>query len=502
MRLNLHIHTKFSDGKNTLDEILKLVDQEKLDFFSITDHDNLDSCFMINDERHICGIEITSYFDKEYLKDRNLTFHILAYGFDLNEMKNQLQQWKEKRAKHLKEFIIDFNREKHTYISINSNRMEIIEQLIDLEICSDVKSGFNYINEYTNYKTCVPTVNEVVEAIKRTNGLAIWAHPYEVINYNSKIQLTNEEIAIFFKKMLEHGLDGLESEYLIFTDDQKRYLNELVNSNHALYSIGSDYHGRVQDVFLMTTEVRDNFILNHRNTSRSSMQLKNGRSHKDVFKKDQFLYKEKDEKSEEIVDFLKKLEKSTFTKFGRLVREDQKYLVYVYIEGFVPDNIGRTNDYQLYEATNILREYHDAVSMIYDNTELVMCHGDLTSNNMVFVEGKPIAIIDWDSIYMGHRYEDLAYMIMTWLDIADPYREFEDSIETVNKVIEVYGATSEFRQNFMSIMIKRAKMNIEAAPPDSPWYESRKKWSEDVIKVLIENKIKIEDRIINYEKNS
>lgn len=379
--------------------------------------------------------------------------------------------------------------------------MDVIEQLINLNICSDVKSGFNFINEYTNYKTCIPTVNESIEAIKRTNGLAIWAHPYEVINYNSKIKLTNDEIAIYTKKMNEHGLDGLESEYLVFNDDQKKYLNNIVNSNHLLYSIGSDYHGREGDVFLITSDIQHNFILNHINKFSSVLNFKHGRSHKNVFKKGDFLYKEKDEKSSEIVTLLRKLEKSEFTKFGRLIKEDQKFLIFEYIEGFVPDNIGRTTNNQLYEATKILKEYHDVVANFYDYKEILMCHGDLTPNNMVFAEGKPIAIIDWNSIYIGHRYEDLAYMIMTWLDIADPYRTFKDSIQTINKVIEEYGATSYFRQNFMDIMINRAKMNIEAAPPDSPWYENRKKWSEDVIKVLIENKKIIEDRIVNYEKN-
>lgn len=301
--------------------------------------------------------------------------------------------------------------------------------------------------------------------------------------------------------MIEHGLDGLESEYSLFSDDQKNYLNDLVKSNHLLYSIGSDYHGREEDVFLITSDIQDNFILNHINKFNSVLNLKNGRSHKKVFKKGDYLYKEKDEKSGEIVTLLMKLEKSKFTKFGKLIKEDQKYLIYEYIEGFVPDNIGRTNNNQLYEATKILKEYHDSVASFYDNKEILMCHGDLTPNNMVFVEGKPIAIIDWNSIYIGHRYEDLAYMIMTWLDIADPYRTFKDSIQTINRVIEEYGATSYFRQNFMDIMINRAKMNIEAAPPDSPWYESRKKWSEDVIKVLLKNKKIIENRIVYYEKN-
>jgi predicted metal-dependent phosphoesterase TrpH/thiamine kinase-like enzyme len=498
----MHIHTTLSDGKNTVEEIQKLVDLEKLDYYSITDHDKLDSCFIIKDNRHVCGIEITSYFNEEYLNNRNFTFHILAYGFNINEMKNQLQQWKEKRAKYLREFIIDYNKDKHTNIDINSNRTEVIKQLIDLNQCSDVKSGFNFINEYTNYKTCIPTVNESIEAIKRLNGIAIWAHPYEVIDYNTKIILSNSEIKNYLEIMLNHGLDGLESEYFVFNNDQKIYLNDLIKTYNLLYSIGTDYHGREKDVLFVTADTRHNFVLSHMSTAESKLFFKNGRSHKEVFKYGQYIYKEKTDKSSQIVQFLNKLEKSNFKKFGKLINEDSNYLIYEYTEGFVPDNIGRTSDNQLYEAAKILREYHDAVSKFSNNQDFIMCHGDLTPNNMVFIEGKPSKIIDWDSIYIGHKYEDLAYLIMTWLDIADPYRIFENAIHPINQTIEIYGAESSFRKHFMNIMIDRAKLNIEAASPSSPWYESRKKWSEDVIRVLSDNKDIIIERIINYEKSN
>lgn len=502
MKLNMHIHTQFSDGKNTVEEIQNLVEHENLEYYSITDHDNLDSCFLINDQRHICGIEITSYFNTEFSKDRNLTFHILAYNFNINEMKNQLQQWKEKRAKFLREFVIDFNKENQTNIDTKANRMEVINHLIDLKVCTDVKSGFNFINEYTNYKTCIPTVNETIEAIKRTNGLAIWAHPYEVINYNSKVLLTNNEIETYCKIMMKYGLDGIESEYFIYSESQKSFLNKLVDANSLLYSMGSDYHGRPQDVFLMKTNLRHNFILKHLNGKESVLQLKNGRSFKKVFKKGPHLYKERNEKSAQIIEFLNFLGKSDFNKFGKLLKQENEYLVFEYIEGFVPDNIGRTNNEQLYKAVKILKEYHLATSNYITDTDLVMCHGDLTPNNMVFINGEPMAIIDWDSIYIGHKYEDLAYIIMTWLDIADPYREFKDSIDVINEVIKIYEAEQDFRTEFIDIMIRRAKLNIQADAINSPWYESRKKWSEDTIKVIQNNKKLIEDKIINYEKNN
>ena len=38
MRINLHIHSNFSDGKNTIEQIVKRSLQLELDYIAITDH--------------------------------------------------------------------------------------------------------------------------------------------------------------------------------------------------------------------------------------------------------------------------------------------------------------------------------------------------------------------------------------------------------------------------------------------------------------------------------
>ena len=38
--IDLHMHTKFSDGTDTCEEILKKVESKNLSYISITDHNN------------------------------------------------------------------------------------------------------------------------------------------------------------------------------------------------------------------------------------------------------------------------------------------------------------------------------------------------------------------------------------------------------------------------------------------------------------------------------
>lgn len=36
--VDMHIHTKYSDGNKTVEEILKMCEKNKLEYISITDH--------------------------------------------------------------------------------------------------------------------------------------------------------------------------------------------------------------------------------------------------------------------------------------------------------------------------------------------------------------------------------------------------------------------------------------------------------------------------------
>jgi aminoglycoside phosphotransferase (APT) family kinase protein len=87
-------------------------------------------------------------------------------------------------------------------------------------------------------------------------------------------------------------------------------------------------------------------------------------------------------------------------------------------EGWVPPNLEwrRWRDDQLASAARIVREVHDATagSDLAGDAEVV-CHGDLSPCNFVFVHGEPRFLIDFDRAHPGSRKSDLAYMAWSWL---------------------------------------------------------------------------------------
>ena len=79
--IDLHMHSKFSDGTDTPEEILGKVKEAGIELFSITDHDavkagpDIREIHREGDPAFITGVEFSC-------KDEIGKYHILGYGYD------------------------------------------------------------------------------------------------------------------------------------------------------------------------------------------------------------------------------------------------------------------------------------------------------------------------------------------------------------------------------------------------------------------------------------
>lgn len=124
--IDLHIHTKFSDGflspKEVIDEAIK----NGVSIISITDHDTIDA---YNDElfeysnsnniKIIPGVEISTHTGKSGI-------HILGYNFDLNNklLKDNLYQIR--NARHIYLYDVSIKLQKLGYY-INYDKLDKID---------------------------------------------------------------------------------------------------------------------------------------------------------------------------------------------------------------------------------------------------------------------------------------------------------------------------------------------------------------------------------------
>jgi len=76
-KVNLHIHTNFSDGEGNAEEILASAKEKGYKLISITDHNTIEAHKNIQDEILLTGVEFDCWFGYVFI-------HLLAYNIDIN----------------------------------------------------------------------------------------------------------------------------------------------------------------------------------------------------------------------------------------------------------------------------------------------------------------------------------------------------------------------------------------------------------------------------------
>jgi hypothetical protein len=116
--------------------------------------------------------------------------------------------------------------------------------------------------------------------------------------------------------------------------------------------------------------------------------------------------------------------------------DDQGREVLSYIPGDVPLPVfpaWSMTDEVLIELGVLMRRFHDA-TVTFDRTAVqrwsdeltdpvgggVICHNDICPENVVFGDGRPLALLDFDFAAPGRRVWDLAMAAHMWAPLGDP----------------------------------------------------------------------------------
>lgn len=76
-KVNLHIHTNFSDGKADFESVIKNAKSKGYELIAITDHNTVDGHKKFQDDILVTGAEFDCWFGYVFI-------HILAYDIDIN----------------------------------------------------------------------------------------------------------------------------------------------------------------------------------------------------------------------------------------------------------------------------------------------------------------------------------------------------------------------------------------------------------------------------------
>jgi len=133
--------------------------------------------------------------------------------------------------------------------------------------------------------------------------------------------------------------------------------------------------------------------------------------------------------------------------------DEQGREILSYLEGEVPRGVLFSIE-QLIACTKMLRAFHDAAALSdLCGQQETICHYDFAPWNIIFREGMPIGIIDFDDCRPGNRIEDVAYFFWTFLELGIPEISTTTQLEKIAILRKVYSLDP--KQNLATAILQQ-----------------------------------------------
>ena len=260
LKIDFHIHTWYSDGTMSPEEIVEKYAGEEFSTIAITDHEVTDGIREAQEAakgkgiKVVPGIELATDMDGREL-------HILGYYIDeenpaLQDALARLAVIRKKRnagiLKALQQQNIDIKdadliqRPGQTYIGKpNFARALAAKGYIDEASQAFTPGQFLESDEVRAVEKEKLSTAEAIKLIRDAGGIAVLAHPCKIKGIG---QRESEEFRRNFEMLLaglkKAGLKGLECIYPTHSDEERLYFISMASKYHLHVTEGSDFHGR------------------------------------------------------------------------------------------------------------------------------------------------------------------------------------------------------------------------------------------------------------------
>lgn len=252
MKVDLHIHTTYSDGVFSPEKIVDTAIDAGLDAIAITDHDNvLAYPIALNYAKKIAdsggkaleilpGVEINTIY-------KDIEIHILGYFMnrDDSDFQAMLKSQQKARIEQTEQILHLLNKKEGIHVTFDKlkslvaeggsiGRPHIAKAITMAGGTTSVMEAYNkYINNdsevYVQRKTISP--HEAIEIIYDAGGIPVFAHPFDV-----------EDAENLIKEFMHYGLRGVEAYHRKHSPAMVEYYSSIAEKNGLIITGGSDFH--------------------------------------------------------------------------------------------------------------------------------------------------------------------------------------------------------------------------------------------------------------------
>ncbi len=250
LKIDLHSHTKFSDGHLTPEELVLRAHTMQVDVLAITDHDTLDGLPLAHQTQAkqkrvmtiINGVEISTAW-------HGFDIHIVGLNVDVEDAS-------------LNSFLVEQSAiRKERAVKIGEKLQKcgfdgVLEKALNLAGVGQVtRAHFArvLVNEYgvatmdaafkkylgkgkrAAIKAVWPGMEQAISHIRAAGGQAVLAHP-------AHYDITAKWLRRLVNDFAHHGGQAIETAFPGINPDKQKLINELASEHNLLASAGSDFH--------------------------------------------------------------------------------------------------------------------------------------------------------------------------------------------------------------------------------------------------------------------
>ncbi|GAA5188868.1 PHP domain-containing protein [Ferrimonas gelatinilytica] len=248
MKIDLHCHSRASDGTLTPTELVIRALNQQIDLLALTDHDSVEGLAEARAAaegsplRVISGVEVSTRW-------HSFDIHVVGLDFDSEdpELRALLHRQADQRRRRAETIAEKLTKRQITgtledalgYADGGSvGRSHFARVLVDRGIVAAKQAAFDkYLGRgqsaYVPNQWC--TIAEAVTRIQGAGGLAVLAHP-------SKYQLSNKWLRKLLVEFKAAGGDAMEAIHCQQNLQQRQFLQALALEYDLLISAGSDFH--------------------------------------------------------------------------------------------------------------------------------------------------------------------------------------------------------------------------------------------------------------------
>ncbi len=247
--IDLHVHSVYSDGTNTPEELVALAAERGLTALALTDHDTVGGVESLLKAAENVPLEVVPGIELSAECERG-TMHILGYYIDhqSGEMLEKIEKVRAGREKRNMEILKKLN--KLGYVLMWSDveeragcdvvgRPHFADALMERGYVKSRKAAFDlllgkgrpaYVERYRY------TARECIELIDSAGGISVLAHP-------ATIYMPDDQLRGLLAGLKRHGLGGIEAYYAEHKPANIEKFSGWARELGLICTGGTDYHG-------------------------------------------------------------------------------------------------------------------------------------------------------------------------------------------------------------------------------------------------------------------